>query len=125
MVLDKKLSFSICSGDLLSMVLAKHFKPKKVVFVIDEDGLYTSNPKIDKKAKLIESTTINQLEKLSTSLDAHADVTGGMKGKLETIKNIANLGIDTILVNGNKPNRLYKVLVGEDAKSTIVCGGKK
>ena len=124
-VLDKKLSFSICSGDLLSMELAKHFKPKKVVFVIDEDGLYTSNPKINKNAKLIESTTVDQLEKLTTSLDSHADVTGGMKGKLDTIKNISNLGIDTILVNGNKPDRLYKALVGEDAKSTIVCGGKK
>ena len=123
-VLDKKLSFSICSGDLLSLELARHFKPKKVIFAIDEDGLYTSNPKINKNAKLIESTTINQIEKLSTSLDAHADVTGGMKGKLEIIKNIANLGIDTILVNGNKPNRLYKVLVEKDAKSTTICGGK-
>ena len=48
--LDKKLSFSICSGDLLAMALANYFKPEKVVFVIDEDGIYTSNPKIEKNA---------------------------------------------------------------------------
>ena len=124
-VLDKKLSFSICSGDLLAMALAKHFKPEKVVFVIDEDGIYTSNPKKDKNAKLIESTTIKKLEKHSTSTDLHADVTGGMGGKIETIKNISKLGIDTILLNGNKPDRLYKVLVGKDTKSTIVHGVKK
>lgn len=123
-VLDKKLSFSICSGDLLSVALAGHFKPEKVVYVIDEDGLYTSNPKIDKSAKLIESITINNLEMLKTSLDAHADVTGGMGGKIDAIKTIAKLGINTILVNGNKPDRVYKVLVEENATSTIVYGGR-
>lgn len=124
-VLDEKLSFSICSGDLLVYLLAEHFKPEKIIFVIDEDGLYTSNPKIDKNAKLIESMTVEQLEKLKTSLDSHADVTRGMEGKIETIKNIAKLGIDTILLNGNKPNRLYQVMIGEDTKSTVVYGGKK
>ena len=124
-VLDEKLSFSICSGDLLSMALAKHFKPQKVVFVIDEDGIYSSNPKTDKNAKLLKSLTLAELKGLSTSADAHADVTGGMGGKIETIENISKLGIDTVLLNGNKPDRLYKVLIGEDTKSTIVYGDKK
>lgn len=122
-VLDKKLRFSICSGDLLSIALAKHFKPEKVIYVIDEDGLYSSNPKINNNAKIIESSTIEQLKSFSTSLDSHADVTGGMGGKIEAIKTIAKLGIDTILVNGNKPNRVYKVLVEENALSTIIFGG--
>jgi isopentenyl phosphate kinase len=121
-VLDKKLGFSICSGDLIVEALAKYFKPEKVIFAIDEDGLYTSNPKIDKKAKLIEKTTFKKLEELSTTLDKHADVTGGMGGKIDTIKNISKLGITTVLLNGNKPERLYKVLVGKEAKSTIVIG---
>ena len=90
-VLDKKLSFSICSGDLLATALSTHFKPERVIFVIDEDGIYTSNPKIDKNAEFIESTTILQLEKLTTASDAHADVTGGMGGKIKTIKTNLNL----------------------------------
>jgi isopentenyl phosphate kinase len=124
-VLDKKLSFSICSGDLLSLALVNHFKPKKMIFVIDEDGLYSSNPKIDKYAKLIKFGTRVDLEELTTSEDSHADVTGGMGGKIETIKNISKKGVDVVLLNGNKPDRLYKVLVGEDAKSTVIHGGKK
>ena len=124
-VLDEKLRFSICSGDLLVHLLTEHFKPEKVIFVIDEDGLYTSNPKTDKNAKLIKSMTAEQLEKLRTPLDPHADVTRGMEGKIETIKDVAKLGIDTILLNGNKPNRLYQVMIGKDTKSTIVYGGKK
>jgi len=124
-VLDKKLSFSICSGDLLAQALSEHFKPEKVVFAIDEDGIYSSNPKIDKKAKLIKTMDSDKLKKLSTSLDEHADVTGGMGGKIEIINGISKLGIDTVLLNGNKPDRLYKVLIGEDTKSTIVYGDKK
>ena len=124
-VLDKKLGFSICSGDLLVMALAEYFKPDKVIFVIDEDGLYTANPKIDKNAKFIDSMTMKDLENLTTTADKHTDVTKGMEGKIDTIKNIARDGIDTILLNGNKHNRLYSVLVGEDTKCTIVYGGSK
>jgi len=124
-VLDEKLGFSICSGDLLVMVLAKYFKPEKVIYVMDEDGLYTSNPKINKDAEFIESATIKKLEKLTTSIDAHADVTGGMRGKIDTMKNISRLGIDTVLLNGNKQGILYNVLIGKNVKSTIVHGDKK
>ena len=124
-VLDRALGFSICSGDLLVQALAKHFKPEKVIFVVDEDGLYTANPKIDKKAKLLKKTTIDDLEKLATTLDSHADVTGGMQGKIENIKKITGIGIDTILLNGNKADRLYQALVGEETKSTTVIGDKK
>jgi len=123
-VLDKKLGFSICSGDLLIMALAQYFKPEKVIFVIDEDGLYTKNPKINKDAKLIRESNYKEIENLNTTLDKHADVTGGMKGKIEVIKKISKKGIDTFLVNGNKPDRLYKVLVGGKTNSTLVYGEK-
>ena len=124
-VLDKKLGFSICSGDLLMLLLAKNLNPEKVIFVIDEDGLFTSNPKKDINAELIESATKDELNEYTISKDGHADVTGGMQGKIDTIKKIAGLGIDIILLNGNKPDRLFKVLNGEKTKSTIITGGPK
>jgi isopentenyl phosphate kinase len=122
--LDESLRFSICSGDLLVELLTKHFKPDKVVFAIDEDGLFSSNPKKDKNAKLIDKANVKDLEKLTTTLDSHADVTGGMAGKINTIKTISKQGIETILVNGNKPDRLYKVLIGEDCTKTVIYGEK-
>lgn len=123
-VLDDALGFSICSGDLLVLELVKHFKPEKAIFVIDEDGVYTKNPKINSDAELINSLSANELEKLATSADSHADVTKGMKGKIDTIKNISNCGIDTILLNGNKRDRLYNVLIGKDDTYTIIHGGQ-
>ena len=106
-------------------ILSDCFKPEKAIFIIDEDGIYTSNPKINKNAKFINSTTVEKLKKLTVSADKHDDVTGGMGGKIETIKNISKLGIDTVLLNGNKPDRLFKVLIGKDTKSTTIYGVKK
>jgi isopentenyl phosphate kinase len=124
-VIDKALGFSICSGDLLVRILAKYFKPEKIIFVIDEDGLYTDNPKINKNAKFIEKTTINDLTRLTTKSNKHADVTQGMAGKIKHIKKIAEMGIDTVLLNGNIDNRLYDTLVGNETKHTFVQGGIK
>jgi len=122
--LDNQLGFSICSCDLLIQLLAAEFKPEKVIFVLDEDGLYSANPKTDKNATFYEKTTVKDLEKLTTCIDAHADVTEGMKGKLHTIKQIAKTGADTILMNGNIHNRLYDTLKGKKVRSTIVYGDR-
>lgn len=121
-VLDDALGFSICSGDLLTQILAAHFKPEKVIFVLDEDGLFTTNPKIDSSAKFIEEATSTELEQLSTTANTHADVTKGMAGKLETIKTIAHGGVDTILLNGNADMRLYNILTGKSTRSTLIHG---
>ena len=85
-VFDEKLGFSICSGDLLIKVLTEYFKPEKVVFVMDEDGIYTSNPKVDKNAEFIDEISTKDFHSLTASMDNHADVTGGMRGKLQTIQ---------------------------------------
>ena len=124
-VLDKKLRFSICSGDLLIQMLAKHFKPEKVIFLIDEDGVYTSNPKKDPHAEFIEKATTQDLTTLLTIPDKHVDVTKGMQGKIETIKAIAAFGITTYILNGNKDNRLYDTLIGNNTKHTVIYGEKK
>lgn len=123
--LDTSLTGSICSGDLLMQTLADHFHPKKAIFVIDEDGLYTANPKTHPDATFIETTTVNDLSRLTTSLDTRADVTRGMQGKLETIAAIARLGIDVTLVNGNVKNRLADTLNGTSTRQTIIQGARQ
>ena len=120
--LDSQISFSICSGDLLMLALAQEFQPEKVIFVMDEDGIYTKNPKQHRDAILIESLWGDELDSLQTSLDSHADVTKGMAGKLQTIKKITALHIDTVLVNGLVPHRLYQVLTNQKTIQTIVKG---
>jgi isopentenyl phosphate kinase len=119
-VLDTSLGFSICSGDLLIELLVEQFQPEKVIFIIDEDGLYDDNPKINPQANFLNHISSKDIKSLTATLDKHADVTGGMKGKLETITNILRHDVDVILLNGNKPERLYNALIGNKIKFTLI-----
>ena len=121
-VLDEKIGFSICSGDFLMLLLAEAFHPEKVIFVMDEDGVYTKNPKKFDDAEFLECIRQDEIDSLQTSLDEHADVTKGMGGKLQTIKKISSLQCDTVLVNGLVSNRLYEVLTDQSAVCTVVKG---
>jgi len=120
--LDTTLHGSICSGDLLMQLLAHEFHPTTVIFALDEDGLYTANPKTHPDATFIDTITTTELSHLSTSLDTRTDVTKGMQGKLDTITHIATQNTTVILVNGNKPNRLQDILQGKKTRCTIIRG---
>ncbi len=122
-VLDTKQGFAICSGDLLISTLVRHFKPEKVVFVFDEDGLYTANPKHNADATLVNTISVDDFPRVGLQADTHDDVTQGMRGKLQVIKEIASQGIDSFLVNGNIDNRLYHTLMGKETIHTRIIGG--
>ncbi|HEC81430.1 MAG TPA: isopentenyl phosphate kinase family protein [Thermoplasmatales archaeon] len=121
-VFDTKLGFNICSGDLLMVALSAKFKPERAVFVIDEEGIYSANPKLEKTAKLLKNLSVEELTKVTTPSNTHADVTGGMMGKIESIKEIAAIGVEVWVVNGNKRDRIYRALTGKKTKSTIIKG---
>jgi len=120
--LDKSLGFSICSGDLLIRHLCAHFKPEKIIFVIDIDGLYTANPKTHPEAELIEHTDSSGLSTILTQADEHSDVTGGMQGKIESILNLLDHTQEVYLVNGNHPERLKEILLGNTTICTRIIG---
>ena len=90
--------------------LAKHFKPEKVVFLMDVDGLYTKFP----GGKLIGEISASELKELLTKLEGSAgiDVTGGIKKKLEAVSELVHYTEEVWLVNGLVKNRLSMAIVG-------------
>ncbi|MBR4685444.1 MAG: isopentenyl phosphate kinase family protein [Candidatus Methanomethylophilaceae archaeon] len=118
-VADRSYGFAICSGDQAMEVIADIFKPSKIVFVSDVDGLYTADPKKDPNAKLIEYADGSMLDKLDSELSV-ADVTGGIKGKVEEMIRMCGDDGECILVNGTVPGRLEALLKGEEVPCTKV-----
>ncbi len=118
-VADRSKGFGICSGDQAMEVLAKIFKPDKIVFISDVDGLFTADPKSDKDAKLIEDVTNENLGSISSEL-AVADVTGGIRGKIEEMLSMCNYTDECVLLNGTVPGRLQAFLKGEQVTCTRV-----
>ena len=117
-VMDRKKGFGICSGDQIMEILADIFKPDRIVFVSDIDGLYTADPKTDPDAELIPEVTPDVMEGISSGSTVD-DVTGGVRGKMESMLRMCDEGRDCVLVNGTVPGRLLSLLKGEDVPCTV------
>lgn len=108
-----------CSGDKIISFLSKVFEPTRIVLGTDVDGIFTSDPKTNKNAKLIPLVTHSNLGVVLSSLEEAKthDVTGGMKGKiLELLEESKKCPIT--IVNALKPGRLQKAVQGKDTVST-------
>ncbi|MFQ6106450.1 MAG: isopentenyl phosphate kinase [Thermoplasmata archaeon] len=117
-VLDSRRKFAICSGDDLMLWLSKEFKPKKAIFATDTDGVYPSYPPAQ-GAGIIERLDWDTLRTIEGQT-ARADVTGGIFRKLRLMFDIADLGVETWVMNGSVDGRLMKFLMGHGSPGTRI-----
>jgi isopentenyl phosphate kinase len=107
----------VISGDTLMRIIATSLRPKRVVFIVDVDGLYDTNPKSGRLLKEVSPAWMPE-----QSVESGYDVTGGILGKVREAQKIASMGLDVYFVNGLHPERVLKVLRGEETISTVVSG---
>ncbi|MBU7013277.1 MAG: isopentenyl phosphate kinase family protein [Theionarchaea archaeon] len=107
-VTDTEMGFCILSGDQIVSYLAGALSPRKVVFGLEVDGLYTEDPRTE-SAHLLKDITFADLDSISAG--EVGDVTLGMKGKLQEISEIP--GIEVNLINLIRENTLTKAVSGE------------
>ena len=89
------------------------------VFCFDKDGIIISNGEND--SKVIQNIKSKEIDLLSLkNFKDSIDVTGNIKGKLQEIKKICDLGIPVQLINGQKPKLLIKALKNEKILSTLI-----
>jgi len=85
-----------------------------MIYVKDEDGLYTADPKKDPNAKFIPQITVDELE----SLDLDDVVVE--RSVLEIMKN-AQHRRSIQVINGLKPGTLTRALNGEHVGTIITA----
>lgn len=124
-VLDTEMGVAILSGDQLISVLAKRLNAERVIIGIDEDGLYDSDPKANKRAKMLGHLTLKELKELQGKLDepTTCDVTGGMLGKVTELLQIAEHRVPITVVNGTKSRYVYRALRKEKVIGTVIEKG--
>lgn len=113
--------FSILSGDQIILKLCEkiqNFKISKVIFAIEKDGIYIKDNGKTKLALRLKSKDLAELK--LAELDQKIDVTGGIKGKLETIKEIINFNIPVQIVNGLKDKNILKSLNNQYLECTNI-----
>jgi isopentenyl phosphate kinase len=120
--LDRSRRFGICSGDQLMERLAEHFRPESVIFCTDVDGVFSSDPNTDPKARLIEEVDRSVLDLLPKK-SKYVDVTGSIHGKIECILRMSSNCDNCIVLNGNVKGRLESALKGKRVKGSRIVGG--
>jgi len=123
MVFDRKLGMSICSGDAIVPYLTKKLRAQKIFFASDIDGIFTKNPHLFKKAKLIEEATFDEIkEKARLSRSHNVDVTGGLGEKIEKLEALKNSSVKSVeIFNGLRVDNFSKVLAEKKFPHTKVA----
>jgi isopentenyl phosphate kinase len=118
---DEKQGCSILSGDQIAPYLAQKLKAKKIIMATDVDGVFTADPKKDKKAKRIRKINKKNFERIKRVLGGSSavDVTGGMLGKVSEMIRIARRGIPSQIVKATKRGNIKKAFLGRDAGTKI------
>ncbi len=110
--IDLAKGIEILSGDQIITYLAKMLEPKKVIFLMDVDGIYDGKPG---EGKLIQNLRLDEIDGLFERLSCIAsgtDVTGGICNKLREAKKIACFS-EVWFVNGKVPGRLSGAIRGD------------
>jgi isopentenyl phosphate kinase len=109
-VMDKSLGGSPCSGDQIMAYLGK--KSEFLVFATNVDGV------LDSEGKPIPEITNDNFSEISKNFkETPNDVTGAMKGK---VQELLQIGVPSYIVNADSPERVVKILMGEDALCTKI-----
>ena len=126
-VLDSDMGFAILSGDQLVSSLATKLEAERIIIGIDVDGLYTSDPKTDANAQLIQQINQQELTKMQHEIGGIRvpDVTGGMLGKVLELIPAVEKEIPVIIVNAVKLGNVYKALKGEEVVGTVIQRGEE
>ena len=98
-------------NDTLSALISGMVEAKLLVLVSDIDGLFNKNPKLYDDAKLINLVTKIDKDIINMATDATSDVgTGGMITKIKAAKIATTSGVDMLIMNNTKINKLHNVL---------------
>jgi glutamate 5-kinase len=100
-------------NDQLSARVAAMVQADLLVILSDIDGLYSSDPRKDPEAKILsEVLEISEEIEHSASGSGSSFAKGGMASKIAAAKICRASGIDMVIINGDNPKNILKVISG-------------
>ncbi len=98
-------------NDHLATLVAIALKAKRLIICTDVDGLFSDDPRLNKKAKKID--TVKNITKdlhLMAKSSSSGVGLGGMISKIQAVKLAIDSGIESYIINGNNKNAIHDVL---------------
>jgi glutamate 5-kinase len=99
-------------NDTLSAITASMIHADFLFLLTDVDGLYTSNPRKDPSAKLLEVVTSVEVvrSQVSTNTLGSSLGTGGMETKLIAAEIATAAGVATVITNSKRPQVVCEIV---------------
>lgn len=119
-VLDTTRGVTVLSGDRIVAELARFLGAQRLVFALDQDGVF-SHPPGHEDATLLEAPGPGVLEaarQRATDGDG-VDVTGGMAAKIDRAVEAVRAGTEVCFVNGLKAGRVQDALQGKPVGTVL------
>lgn len=117
-VFDRAKTFTILSGDQIAVYLSIRLNARRLIFLVDVDGVYTFKP--GTRAPVLLPVYHGSEGLASFEAAGQEDVTGGIAGKLDEALAAAERGIDVCVANGLVPGRLLDLLLSRKAPCTKI-----
>lgn len=117
-----ELELEMGENDSLGAIIATVAKADTLVILSDIDGLYDSDPRKNENAKLI--SVVEEINDDIRNLAGGAGSslgTGGMRTKINAAEIAVNSGIDMIIMNGDKPEKLYDIFEGKQVGTVFLA----
>jgi glutamate 5-kinase len=103
-------------NDTLSSLIATMVEADLLIILTDVDGLYSSNPRKDSEARLIDEVGRVNREIESMAQEGKSEFgAGGMVTKVRAVKAVSEAGIPAVVTKGRGNDVLVSVVRGEPA----------
>lgn len=123
-VATEEIECSFGENDTMAAIVSEIVGADLLINLSDIDGLYTADPREDKRAKLIpvvEEITEDMMNSAGGSGTSRGS--GGMASKLAAAKIANDAGVNMIITTGVNPKILYDILDGEHIGTIFVRSG--
>lgn len=119
-ILDQKMGCCIFSAEktlnILAKALNRQYRILRIIHCGDTKGVYDRQ---GKTIPLLTRQSFGQFQKVIGGSGA-TDVTGGMFHKVKESLAIAGLGISSLIISGKEHENLYRVILGQKVKGTLI-----
>jgi glutamate 5-kinase len=113
-------------NDNLSALITNLVEADVLIILSDIEGLYDSDPKKNKDAKLISTVDKidERIENLATDTKSTVGV-GGMATKIQAANKVAIFGVPTIIAHGKRAGVIEAIFQGEDVGTLFLPSKEK
>ena len=113
-------------NDTLAALVTNLIEADVLVILTDQAGLYTTDPRIDSKAKLLNRVMVEDpaIEQMAGGVGSTIG-RGGMLTKIIAAKHAARSGAHTIIASGHEENILIRLAQGESVGTQLLTNTKK